>query len=229
MPKRRRLDNNNMQTGRTEKLPVKDKVKEMKDLLRSSATQQEPSDQLILWNIDRLVKVAKKYDHEDADIYEELARQANRYQGRVDMASLCLTVLGGNSSDIITKALSKCLRGNKNESTDVQSGKGECSGTKSSEICKSVAESPLNNLYGSHLLPFGGLGYSPFQGQFVPHLAGPYQNMMQSPMGQFSFRPRGYRSFGRGYQRRQRGSCWFCDSVDHLVKDCPRMKAAKGK
>ncbi|XP_069140894.1 uncharacterized protein [Argopecten irradians] len=126
-------------------------------VLKSSATQQDLSEQLILWNLDRLVKVARKYNHEETDIYEELARQASRYQGKLDIASLCLTVLGGQATDVVAKAIGKCLR----------------------EI------------------PYGSMG--------------------------------AYKPFGRGFQRKQRGTCWFCESVDHLVKDCPRMKAAKAK
>jgi hypothetical protein len=43
-------------------------------------------------------------------VYEELARQAIRHQTKVDVTSLCLSVLGGRAADAISKAISKCLK-----------------------------------------------------------------------------------------------------------------------
>lgn len=43
-------------------------------------------------------------------MYEELSRQANLNQEKIDIQSFCLNVLGGNASDIVGKALSKAIK-----------------------------------------------------------------------------------------------------------------------
>lgn len=60
--------------------------------------------------MEELATKARSLGHEDAETFEELARQATRNQGRINIMSLALTVLGGKASDIITKALSKCMK-----------------------------------------------------------------------------------------------------------------------
>lgn len=60
--------------------------------------------------MEELAAKARSLGHEDAETFEELARQATRNQGRINIMSLALTVLGGKASDIITKALSKCMK-----------------------------------------------------------------------------------------------------------------------
>lgn len=59
---------------------------------------------LILLTVEDLVKVARKVSHEDAETFEELSRQATRYQAKLDISSLCLLVLGEKAADAISKA-----------------------------------------------------------------------------------------------------------------------------
>lgn len=82
-------------------------ITELKDKVRTLCLQQNPSDSLILLTLDELAKFSKKLDHDDADVYEELARQANRHYSKLDISSLCLSVLGGKAVDTTTKAISK--------------------------------------------------------------------------------------------------------------------------
>ena len=78
--------------------------------MRTLCLQQEPSISLILLTLEELAKHSRKADAEDAEVYEELARQAIRHQTKVDVTSLCLSVLGGRAADAISKAISKCLK-----------------------------------------------------------------------------------------------------------------------
>lgn len=70
----------------------------------------EPSIPLILLTMDELANVARRTAHDVVEMFEELVRQANRYQSKLDIASFCLSVLGGKSADVIAKAISKCLK-----------------------------------------------------------------------------------------------------------------------
>ena len=111
-------------------------VQELKDKVRVLCMQAEPSTPLILLTLEELAKVARRGNHEEADMFEELLRQAIRYQTKLDLPSLCLSVMGGKAADIITKAVSKCL---KVESKSVESKK---------EVSQPKPEdSPLYNLY----------------------------------------------------------------------------------
>jgi exosome complex RNA-binding protein Rrp42 (RNase PH superfamily) len=47
---------------------------------------------VILLTLRELAKHLRKADAEDAEVYEELARQAIRHQTKVDVTSLCLSV-----------------------------------------------------------------------------------------------------------------------------------------
>ena len=78
--------------------------------MRTLCLQQEPSISLIHLTLEELAKHSRKADAEDAEVYEELARQAIRHQTKVDVTSLCLSVLGGRAADAISKAISKCLK-----------------------------------------------------------------------------------------------------------------------
>ena len=78
--------------------------------MRALCLQQEPSISLILLTLEELAKHSRKADAEDSEVYEELARQAIRHQTKVDVTSLCLSVLGGRAADAISKAISKCLK-----------------------------------------------------------------------------------------------------------------------
>ena len=97
-----------------------------------------------------------KLDHEEADMFEKLCRQANRYQTKLQISNLCLSVLGGKAADAISKAISKCLKdkyeannGSKNENLGVQKR----------------PDSPLDNLY-------------PYQTSMkYPMIPGMYSNM----------------------------------------------------
>ncbi|CAC5368150.1 unnamed protein product [Mytilus coruscus] len=101
-------------------------ITELKKKVRTLCLQQNPSDSFILLTLDELAKFSKKLDHDDADVHEELTRQANRHYSKLDISSLCLSVLGGKAVDTITKAISKCLKekqsDNKNDGKTVQCG-----------------------------------------------------------------------------------------------------------
>lgn len=112
-------------------------VQELKEKVRSLCMMAEPSTPLILITLEELAKVAKKEQHDESEVFEELARQALRHQTKLDIASLCLSVMGGKAADVITKAISKCMRVEKS----VESKK-EFSPPKSED-------SPLYNLYPS--------------------------------------------------------------------------------
>ena len=78
--------------------------------MRTLCPQQEPNIFLILLTLKELANYARKADAEDAEVYEELARQAIRNQIKVDVTCLCLSVLGGRAAGAISKAISKCLK-----------------------------------------------------------------------------------------------------------------------
>uniref|UniRef100_K1QGI1 Uncharacterized protein n=1 Tax=Magallana gigas TaxID=29159 RepID=K1QGI1_MAGGI len=78
--------------------------------VRLIASQNKPSEALLLLTLEELAAKARSLGHEDAETFEEIARQATRNQGRINIMSLALTVLGGKASDIITKDLSKCMK-----------------------------------------------------------------------------------------------------------------------
>ena len=102
--------------------------------------QQEPSIFLILLTLEELAKHARKADAEYAEVYEEIARQAIKQQTKVDVTSLCLSLLGGRAPDAISKAISKCLK------EKVESRNGDnCS--KPEKNAPNPENSPLHNLY----------------------------------------------------------------------------------
>lgn len=82
----------------------------MKEKVRSLALQTKPSVPLILVTLDELARTARRKGHSEASMYEELSRQANLNQEKIDIQSFCLNVLGGNASDIVGKALSKAIK-----------------------------------------------------------------------------------------------------------------------
>lgn len=82
----------------------------MKDKIKVLCTQSQPSEALILLSLDELSRLARKVNHEDMDVYEELYRQCSRMQGKINMGNLCLTVLGGKGAGTVTKAINKCLK-----------------------------------------------------------------------------------------------------------------------
>ena len=141
--------------------------------------QSEPSHSLILLTLDELAKVSRRLGHEEADLFDELARQANKYQSKLDITSLCLSVLGGKAADVITKAISKCLK---------TEAKSDC---KKTDLCPQPESSPLHNLYAPYPVPysfpasFGGFprGSRSRPRQFRPrgacHFCGSYQHMVK--------------------------------------------------
>ena len=174
--------------------------------VRALALQTQPNEALILLNLDHLARVARKQGHHDAEMFDELARQASHHQGRIDMANLVLSVLGGRASDAISKALAKCMKEKPEEQKQPMQGVVGMT-------------SPLHNLYQPPLQP----AMSPY---------GPQPIVQVQPHG---FWPRRYgRSNHMGNSNntsryRQRGACLFCDSTSHLVRDCEAMKQAKKK
>ena len=193
-----------------------DAISRLKDQVRSLCLQHDPSEALILLTLDELARVSKRQGHADWEIHDELARHAKIQQGQLDLAHFCLMALSGKAGDIITKALSKCKKQKKAEAK----AKNPMTETETR-----ATMSPLTNLYPP--LPATGYQYpSPFPTtSFGFQYPGQYAGM---PMYQM---PRPY-SMGKGAVGRQwraKGPCHFCDSTDHLVKDCQKMKLAKHK
>ena len=91
--------------------------------MRSLCLQTAPSEPLILLTFEELSRVSGRKGHVDVAIYEELARQAKVNQGKVELATLCLTALSGNAGHVITKALTKCLKKQKKAEDKVGSVK----------------------------------------------------------------------------------------------------------
>ena len=87
-----------------------DAITQLKDKVRSLCLQNDPSEPLILLTLEELARVSRRQGHVDAELFEELARQAKVQQGQLDLAHFCLTTLSGKAGDVITKALSKCLK-----------------------------------------------------------------------------------------------------------------------
>lgn len=85
-------------------------VQELKEKVRTLCLQDDPSNALVLLTLDEPSKAARKLNHEEADMFEELYRQANRYQSKLQISNLCLSVLDGKVADAISKAISKCLK-----------------------------------------------------------------------------------------------------------------------
>lgn len=186
-------------------------VSQLKQKVRSLCLQQEPCEPLILLTLDELSKMARKINSDDADTFEELARQANRHRGKIDIASLCLSILGGKAADAITKALTKCMK-EKQIDTKVESA------SKVENQIKPF-QSPLTNLYHNYGAPM-------IYPNSFPYQAPPYQGMMYNQQG---FAQDRFIQRGRYRMQKQKGACLFCDSTDHFVKDCEKMKIAKRK
>lgn len=180
----------------------------LREKVRMLSLQSEPSNALILLTLDELARLARARRHIDADTYEELARQASRHQDKICIASLCLSVLSGKASDVISKAMKQCMKG-KSDKTTSEVGKRDDGARPSS---------PMTVLYPQHYMypmypPHTGFGFH------RPGFSG-YSRRFASPT------PR----FGRGASgswSTTRPVCHFCESSSHLVKDCELMKKAK--
>lgn len=138
-----------------EKTSKGEMVQELKEKVRTLCLQDDPSNALILLTLDELSKAARKLNHEEADMFEELYRQANRYQSKLQISNLCWSVLGGKVADAISKAISKCLK-----------DKPETKAESKNEYVETQKrpESPLNGLY-------------PCQPSLYPMMPGMYPNI----------------------------------------------------
>lgn len=202
-----------------EKSADTDVVSNLKEKVRILSLQQEPSDSLILLTLDELSKVARKTCHEEADMFEELARQANRYSSKLDISGLCLSVLGGKASDAVSKAVSKYMKGKQqNEQSENKD--------KKNDAVQKREESPLVNLYPpipqAQYVPPGSL-----QPPFFPFFNHGMQNFSPNYGSYRNARPTGFRPSYSGF--RPRGACLWCNSTAHQIKDCEKMKLAKEK
>lgn len=213
--KRKTIDDMERRLLMLEKLEKED-VSTVKERVKALAAQQDPSEPLILITLDELARLSRKLGDKDMEVYEELYRQCGRLQGKVNIANLCLTVLGGQGADLVSKAVNKCIKegqnlGSKCEGVKMRGEMEQDQGSKGSN-------SPLAGLYPMYSTPL--LGAPGFQ----PYPFHPFSNF-----GTYS-RPRGYRPMGgMGRRNASRLACHFCDSTQHLVKDCELMKAARRK
>ena len=87
-----------------------DNIKDLKEQVRNLAMQANPSEPLMLLSLDELAKKARRQNDEESETFEELARQAQRHQGNINISTLILNVLGGKASDLVEKAMAKCLK-----------------------------------------------------------------------------------------------------------------------
>lgn len=99
------------------------------------ANHNSPSEALILLALDELAKTARAVKVEDADIFEELYRQASRNQGKINLVTLVLSVMRGKASDVVGKTLVKSRK--------------EQEETKESPKVEKSSSSPLHSLYPS--------------------------------------------------------------------------------
>ncbi|CAG2195340.1 unnamed protein product [Mytilus edulis] len=164
-------DNNNNGTNKRKRDDLEDRianlenttkeevVKNLKEKVRTLCLQDNPSDSLILLTLEELAKAARRVNHDDADTFEELTRQAK------------------------------------------------------------PEDSPLHNLYPPYQAPC----MYPYNA--MPYLQPPYPGGFNN---NYRGRPRNSGNFGNSGIR-QRGACLFCESTSHQIRDCDKMKAAKGK
>ncbi|VDI38058.1 Hypothetical predicted protein [Mytilus galloprovincialis] len=159
---------------------------------------------------DRIASLKKKTKVEIiTELKDKLARQANRHYSKLDISSLCLSVLGGKAVDTITKAISKCLKEKQSEN------KNDGNAAQGSDNAPKREESPLSNLYPQFQNP---LMYSMYQPNYLPQGVQPYGNFTAG--GYRNTRPMGAR-FGF----RPRGACHFCESrVPSLTNLSPRAE-----
>ncbi|CAC5385439.1 unnamed protein product [Mytilus coruscus] len=66
-------------------------MEELKEKVRTLCMQQDPTESLILLTLDELAKRSIIVNHEEEDIFEELARHVNRHQLKLDIPNLCLS------------------------------------------------------------------------------------------------------------------------------------------
>ena len=200
-----------------EKLEKED-VAKVKERVKALASQQDPSESLILITLDELARLSRKLGDKDMEMYEELYRQCGRLQGKVNMANLCLTVLGGQGADIVSKAVNKCIKEGYNlgPKREGMKAKGEGEQDQGSR----GLSSPLAGLYPMYPPPLGFFN------------APGYQQYPFQPFSNFGLygKQRPYKGpGGMGKRGTGRMACHFCDSTQHLVKDCELMKAARRK
>lgn len=67
-------------------------VENVKEKVRSLALQTKPSVPLILVTLDELARTARRKGHSEAYMYEELSRQVNLHQEKIDIQSFSLSV-----------------------------------------------------------------------------------------------------------------------------------------
>ena len=182
-----------------------DNIKDLKEQVRNLAMQANPSEPLMLLK-------ARRQNDEESETFEELARQAQRNQGTINISTLILNVLGGKASDLVGKAMAKCLKEKEAEQ--------KIASNKANHNEKVETSSPLANAYPP----------APYMPSYMmPQMPNGWQHSGMFPFGTGMY-PQGPRRFTpRTSQWRPRGNCYFCNSSEHSVKDCEKMKNAKGK
>ena len=141
----------------------RDSVTELKEKVRMLALQSNPSDALMLLTVEELARTARRTSHADADTFEELSRQALKHQASINISSLILSVVGSKASDVVVKALAKCVKEKQIESKISDRKLANNAVTKETS-------SPLANLYsqmpGPFMMPSPGMfpmsGYGPY-------------------------------------------------------------------
>ncbi|XP_064645441.1 uncharacterized protein LOC135498872 isoform X1 [Lineus longissimus] len=187
---------------------VADPVQKAKAKVRSLALHEEPNESLMLLYLEDLAAAATSVSHKDMELFDDLYRQARRYQGKVDMANVILTVLGGGTGELITKAISKSLK-KVVEPKPIETVKPEESPNPSPSI---QHRSPLTDLYS--------------QVAAVASLQQMMNPLFDSYRGGASRGARRGRGRGTDSSPPNNYQCYFCNSPDHFYRDCDKMKEA---
>ena len=141
---------------------------------------------------------------------------SGNYQGRLTNIrakwSLCLAVLSEKATDVVLKALVKCM---KEKHIDERVDSTEYKEKSHSQVTR---DSPLANIYPTPYMMFPPMP-SMYGGLHMPSLTRP-----AVPINHFQYGFRG--PTGGTIMFRPRGPCLFCESTDHQVKVCERMKQA---
>ena len=188
---------------------------QLKNKVRSLCQQNNPIEPLILLTLEQLARGSLRPCHADAKLYEKLARQKNVQQGQLDLVHFHLKTLSGKAGDVITKALSKCL---KKQKRLMGKSKIQCQRLTLEFQCPTLPLPSTGYQYPIYIFPASyGFQYP-----------GKYPDML---MYQLPKLPWPY-AMGRGAawgQWRARVACLFCASTKHQVKDCQKMKLAKSE
>lgn len=80
-------------------------VESLKEKVRGLPLQKSPNEVMLLLLLEELTNVARKRKHDDANVFEELSRQALKHQRSINLAVLVLNVVGGGLQILLLRLL----------------------------------------------------------------------------------------------------------------------------